>query len=58
MLINASYDNIAQEMTVTFTDGKSYTYIDVDQRLYNELIGAKSAGSYFNRAKQTLVQKK
>lgn len=54
MLSNASYDTNSSEMTVIFTNGKPYTYIDVDQRLFNELISAKSAGSFFNRCKKDL----
>lgn len=58
MLANCSYDDENKELTVTFRNGKSYTYIDVDKSTYNGLINADSAGKYFNSIKQSLVQKK
>lgn len=54
MLNNASYDTNSSEMTVVFNGGKSYTYVNVDRRLFEELISAKSAGSFFNRCKKDL----
>lgn len=57
MLKDCSYDDESSELTVTFTNGKSYTYIDVSKRTYDELIDAKSAGKYFNLIKNSLVQK-
>lgn len=57
MLVNANYDIETKEMTVTFTNGKSYIYSDVDRRSFEELIGAKSAGKYFNLIKTGLKVK-
>lgn len=57
MLSNVSYDTTNYEMAVTFTNGKTYTYINVDRRIYDELIDAKSAGKYFNNIKKELKQK-
>jgi hypothetical protein len=57
MLKDCSYDDESEELTVTFTSGKSYTYIDVPRRTYDELIDAKSAGKYFNLIKNSLVAK-
>lgn len=57
MLSSCSYNDESEELTVTFTNGKSYTYIDVSRRTYDELIEAKSAGKYFNLMKQNLKQK-
>lgn len=57
MLAKASYDTETEELTVTFMNGKFYTYIDVPRRTYDELIEARSAGKYFNMAKQTLKMK-
>jgi hypothetical protein len=57
MLKSVSYGTDTHEMTVVFAGGKSYTYKDVDQNIYNELISAKSAGKYFNSIKKELVQK-
>ena len=57
MLSDCSYNDETEELTVTFTSGKSYTYIDVPRRTYDELIEAKSAGKYFNNAKSSLKVK-
>lgn len=57
MLASASYDTEASEMTLEFNGGKQYTYIDVDRRTYEELIGAKSAGKYLNLIKKDLKVK-
>lgn len=57
MLDSANYNTDTQELTVEFNNGKSYTYMDVDKRTYDELIGAKSAGAYFNSIKKNLKVK-
>ncbi len=57
MLANASYDTEAKEMSVTFQNGRTYYYIDVDKSMYEELIGSSSAGRYFNSIKAGLKQK-
>lgn len=57
MLSDCTYNDESEELSVTFTNGKSYTYIDVPRRTYDELIEAKSAGKYFNLVKQNLKQK-
>ena len=58
MLASCYYDDETEELTVTFTNGKPYIYIDVPRRVYDELIEAKSAGKYFNNCKQSLTLKK
>lgn len=58
MLYSCSYDDENKELTVTFRNSKSYTYIDVDKSIYDGLIDAASAGKYFNAIKQSLVLKK
>jgi hypothetical protein len=58
MLSSADYDTETKELTVTFTGGKSYTYVDVDRSDWEDLINAKSAGRHFNSIKSALVQKK
>lgn len=58
MLANAVYNTETKELTVTFANGKSYTYEDVDREIWNALIGAKSAGAYFNSIKKDLKVKK
>lgn len=57
MLSDCSYDSEANELTVTFNNGKSYTYVDVPFNTYVDLTNAKSAGQYFNSIKKGLVQK-
>lgn len=57
MLSSCSYDTESNELIVIFTNGKPYTYIDVDKAIWNELIVAKSAGQYFNSIKKNLKQK-
>lgn len=57
MLASCSYDGKEKELTVTFKNGRQYVYIDVPEDTYNSLIGAKSAGGYFNAIKKDLVQK-
>lgn len=58
MLSNCTYDSDSEELAVTFNGGKTYTYVDVSRRTYDELIEAKSAGKYFNNIKGQLEQKK
>lgn len=57
MLASASYDDASSELTVTFTNGKSYTYTDVPASTYDELVAAPSAGRFFNSIKNFLVLK-
>lgn len=57
MLSSAEYDIETKELTVTFTGGKQYHYVDVDQSVYMDLIVAPSAGRYFNSIKAGLKQK-
>lgn len=47
MLNDCSYDSDARELTVTFKNGKSYTYENVSQEAFDGLATAKSAGQYF-----------
>ena len=57
MLLMASYNSDTNELTVTFTNGKPYTYVDVPRSIWDELIIAKSAGAYFNSIKKGLKVK-
>ena len=45
---SADYDPDAWTLDVTFTTGRVYTYFDVPEWKYDELITASSAGEYFN----------
>lgn len=56
MLASAEYDTETKELTVTFTGGKQYRYVDVDRDIYMELCAAPSAGRYFNSIKSGLKQ--
>ena len=57
MLSGASYNTVTNELAVTFANGKTYVYVDVDRRVWDELIGASSAGKYFNLIKKDLKVK-
>jgi KTSC domain len=43
-----NYDRSALTLEVTFTTGRTYTYFEVPDWKYDELITASSAGQYFN----------
>lgn len=57
MLAECSYNDETNELSVTFNNDRTYTYIDVDKNIYDDLITAKSPGKEFNRIKASLVQK-
>lgn len=57
MLQSASYDDETHELTVTFSNGKPYTYEEVSINTYMDLKDAPSAGKYFNSIKGTLKAK-
>lgn len=58
MLSDCSYNDENKELTVTFTNGKPYTYEGVDKSVYDELTYSLSAGRYFNSIKGLLKVKK
>ncbi len=57
MLASCEYNDETFELTVTFHNGKSYTYEDVIINTYQDLISAPSAGSYFNSHKKNFKVK-
>lgn len=57
MLSIAEYNTETEELTITFTGGKQYHYIDVPRPIYYDLISAPSAGRYFNSIKAGFKQK-
>jgi hypothetical protein len=57
MLNGFSYDDETKELSVTFKNGKEYTYVDVDKSIYDGMSSAASAGKFFNSVKSGLVQK-
>lgn len=46
-LASASYDDETQSLTVTFTNGRSYTYDGVGEELFLGLRDAPSPGRYY-----------
>lgn len=57
VLANASYDDETSELTITFLNGRDYTYKDVLFNTYQDLIAAPSPGKYFASIKKDLVLK-
>lgn len=57
MLASCEYNSTDDELTVTFKNGRSYTYVDVEKQTYDDLINAPSAGRQFNAIKAGLKQK-
>jgi len=45
----ASYDTNRRMMVLTFQNGTTYTYNDVDEAIFRGLITANSAGQFFGR---------
>ena len=43
----ASWDDETQELELVFTNGGSYTFENVPEHIYEGLITARSAGSYY-----------
>ena len=46
-LLGASYDAENKKLYIQFTSGGEYVYNDVPAEVYEELLDASSAGSYF-----------
>lgn len=44
----AEYDDLLEELTITFKDGSQYTYESVPQDVFSSFMAAASAGQYFN----------
>ena len=42
------YDEVAAELHVEFTSGRTYVYFGVPRRVYEGLLAAPSIGVYFN----------
>lgn len=57
MLASCEWNSTDNELTVTFKNGRSYVYVDVEKQTYDDLINATSAGRYFNSIKKDLKQK-
>jgi len=46
-LKEASYDTGSRTLTVVFTNGRTYSYQNVDQTIYQGLISADSSSRFF-----------
>lgn len=46
---DVSYDPKDRVLTIIFNDGGVFLYQDLPKAVYEELLAAKSMGSYFNR---------
>ena len=57
VLASCSYDTETKDLTITFLNGRTYTYVDVPQNIYSELADSKSAGKYFSFIKPGLKLK-
>ena len=42
------YDELSQELIVTFTSRRTYTYFGVPATVYSQFLGAESKGQFFN----------
>lgn len=49
MMESVAYGLSTRELYVRFVGGKLYAYLDVDERVFRQLLIADSKGSYFNR---------
>lgn len=47
-LRSASYDDDTRILDITFASGRTYTYENVPEKVFEELCNAPSAGRYFN----------
>lgn len=52
------YDKQTKELSVIFTDGREQTYLDVPEKVFDELLEAKSAGLYFNISIRPIYKEK
>jgi hypothetical protein len=43
-----SYDDTRHELAVTFKTGKTYTYFEVPEDVYEDFLSAPSKGRFFN----------
>ena len=48
LLKEVSYDPFMSVLSICFNNGGVYEYIDVPEKVYNELIAAPSAGKFFH----------
>jgi KTSC domain len=46
-LASAQYDDQTEELTLTFVSGRSYTYENVPEDIYEKLLQSSSPGSFY-----------
>lgn len=46
-LASGDYDTDTQTLDITFTNGRTYTFEMVPEHVWEGLVGASSAGTYF-----------
>lgn len=46
---SAGYDSYSQTMDIVFTNGQSYTFCGVPRSIFDGLLSASSAGTYYNQ---------
>jgi lysyl-tRNA synthetase class 2 len=49
LIKTVEYDDITEDLTITFHDGDVYRFRDVPGKVYNGLMSAKSKGNYYHR---------
>jgi hypothetical protein len=47
-IATSEYDQDSQDLTITFTDGRSYVYHSVPRGRYTQFISSPSTGQAFN----------
>jgi len=57
VIASASYNDESSELTITFLNGRDYTYKDVLFNTYQDMINSLSPGRYFAQIKKDLVLK-
>ncbi len=50
VIAGADYDETSQTLTLHFQSGTTYTYANVPQRIYHDLMLADSAGQFFHKS--------
>ena len=48
MIRRIEYEEPTRELDITFTSGKTYTYVDVPKSVYQRFVRAPSKGQFFN----------
>ena len=49
LIKSVEYDDITEDLTLTFQDGGVYVHRDVPRKIYRGLMEAKSKGAYYHK---------